>query len=54
MTLNLETPPPAEVRPRMLWANCDQVGRAVREAIDGGTFELVRAVDRMAHLRRVR
>ncbi|TAK66834.1 MAG: class I SAM-dependent methyltransferase [Dehalococcoidia bacterium] len=33
---------------------CDQVGRAVREAIDEGTFELVRAVDRMAHLRRVR
>lgn len=33
---------------------CDEVGRAVREAIDEGTFELVRAVDRMAHLRRVR
>ena len=33
---------------------CDEVGRAVREAVDEGTFELVRAVDRMAHLRRVR
>jgi predicted O-methyltransferase YrrM len=33
---------------------CDQVSRAVRESIEQGTFELVRAVDRMAHLRRIR
>lgn len=33
---------------------CDDVGRAVREAVDEGTFRLVRAVDRMAHLQRVR
>jgi predicted O-methyltransferase YrrM len=31
---------------------CDEVGRAVREVIDDGTFTLVRAVDRMAHLQR--
>ncbi len=54
MNLSLKTLQPARSVPRMLRANCDQVGRAVREAIDEGTFELVRAVDRMAHLRRVR
>ena len=33
---------------------CDDVGRAVQEAIDEGSFKLVRAVDRMVHLERIR
>ncbi len=33
---------------------CEGVGRAVQEGIDEGTFKLVRAVDRMAHLERIR
>jgi predicted O-methyltransferase YrrM len=33
---------------------CDEVARAVQESIDDGGFKLVRAVDRMAHLERIR
>jgi len=32
---------------------CEGVSRAVREIIDDGSFKLVRAVDRMAHLEKV-
>jgi len=33
---------------------CDDVQRAVSDVVDEGTFKLVRAVDRMGHLQRIR
>jgi len=33
---------------------CDNIQRVVQEALDGGDFRLVRAVDRLAHLERTR
>ncbi len=39
---------------RLFGAHPESVGRLVREITDEGDFRLVKAVDRLAHLERVR